>query len=264
MSTCMKALFFTSYMLFFITPTVFGQNWKLTWSDEFDYTGLPEDSKWDYMQGMAYNNESQYYTKGREQNARVENGHLVIEAIFEEYEGAKYTSARAITRGKKEFLYGRIEVKAKLPTGVGMWPAIWMLGSNRDQLSWPACGEIDIMENVGYDPDTIHANIHTKAYNHTIGTNKGSRIKVQSPYKDFHVYAVEWFKDHLDFYVDGQKYFSFENDGAGNNETWPFDKPQYLILNVAVGGDWGGKYGIDQSIFPQKMLVDYVRYYEAE
>jgi len=260
----MKTLFFTSYMLFFINVTSFGQDWKLTWSDEFDYAGLPDNSKWDYMEGMAFNNECQYYTKGREQNARVENGYLVIEAIFEEFEGAKYTSARVMTKEKKEFLYGRIEVKAKLPTGVGMWPAIWMLGSNRDELSWPACGEIDIMENVGYDPDTIHANIHTKAYNHTIGTNKGSRIKVQSPYKDFHVYAIEWFKDHLDFYVDGQKYFSFKNDGAGNNETWPFDTPQYLIINIAVGGDWGGKYGIDQSIFPQKMLVDYVRYYEAK
>ncbi|MCK5701486.1 MAG: glycoside hydrolase family 16 protein, partial [Cyclobacteriaceae bacterium] len=119
------------------------------------------------------------------------------------------------------------------------------------------------MENVGYDPDSIHGNVHTKAYNHIKGTNKGARIYVAAPYKDFHVYPVEWFEDHMDFFVDGQKYFSFDNEGKGN-DVWPYDKPHYVILNVAVGGSWGGKFGIDESIFPQKMLVDYVRYYEKK
>lgn len=237
------------------------QDWELTWSDEFDYNGLPDNNKWNYEEGKIRNNESQYYTQARFDNVRVEDGMLIIEAKSESFEGADHTSASIITKGKKDFLYGRVEVKAKLPTGVGMWPAIWMLGTNISTVGWPDCGEIDIMENVGYDPDTIHANVHTKAYNHAIGTNKGNRIKIDSPYKDFHVYAVEWFEDHMDFFVDGQKYFSFENERKTNAE-WPFDQPHYLIINIAVGGTWGGKYGIDDSIFPQKMLVDYVRYYQ--
>lgn len=259
----MRVLFFTCCLILFINGACFSQDWKLSWSEEFDYEGLPNNASWSYFDGMAYNNESQFYRTERLENSRVESGMLVLEALLENHEGAKYTSGRISTKGKKEFLYGRVEVKAKLPTGVGMWPAIWMLGSNIDKVPWPACGEIDIMENVGYDPDTIHGNVHTKAYNHTIGTNKGTGIKVTSPYKEFHIYAVEWFEDHIDFFVDDQKYFSFLNEHKTNDE-WPFDKPHYLILNIAVGGNWGGKYGIDQSIFPQQMLVDYVRYYELK
>lgn len=259
----MKNIIFLLSLLVFPSIHGFSQEWKLTWSDEFQYQGLPEQSKWDYEEGKVRNNESQYYTRARSENARVEDGMLVIVAKAEDYKGASHTSASVITRGKKAFLYGRIEVKAKLPTGVGMWPAIWMLGTNRTDIGWPACGEIDIMENVGFDPDTIHANIHTKAYNHVKKTNKGSRIKVKAPYEEFHIYAVEWFEDHMDFFVDDQKYFSFKNEQTGN-DAWPFDKPHYLILNIAVGGSWGGRNGIDESIIPQKMYVDYVRYYEME
>ena len=239
------------------------QEWELSWSDEFDKDGLANDEYWNYEVGKIRNKESQYYTKARKENARIEGDMLIIEAIAESYKGAKHSSASLITRGKKEFLYGRIEVRAKLPTGVGTWPAIWMLGSNFGDVKWPDCGEIDIMENVGFDPDTIHANIHTKTYNHAIGTNKGNKIFVNAPYKDFHVYAVEWFEDHLDFFIDDQKYFSFKNENKSSDE-WPFDKPHYLILNIAVGGTWGGRYGIDESIFPQQMLIDYVRYYELK
>lgn len=259
----MKKLFFALAISVFFFSNSFGQEWQLSWSEEFDYEGLPDEATWNYFEGMAYNNESQFYRSERLKNSRVENGMLILEAFAEKHEEAKYTSGRIMTKGKKEFLYGRIEVRAKLPTGVGIWPAIWMLGANIDKVPWPACGEIDIMENVGFDPDTIHGNIHSQAYNHTIGTNKGNRIKVSAPYKEFHVYAVEWFEDHMDFYVDDQKYFSFKNENKTSAE-WPFDKPHYLILNVAVGGMWGGKYGIDESIFPQQMLVDYVRYYEMD
>lgn len=259
----MKKLLFVLIISGFFFSNAIAQKWELSWSDEFEKDGLVSDANWNYEVGKIRNNESQYYAKARKENARVENGMLIIEAIAESYNGAKHSSASLITRGKKEFLYGRIEVRAKLPTGVGTWPAIWMLGTSFGDVKWPDCGEIDIMENVGYDPDTIHANIHTKAYNHTIGTNKGNKIKVLPPYKEFHVYAVEWFEDHMDFYVDDQKYFSFENEDKTSAE-WPFDKPHYLILNIAVGGSWGGKYGIDESIFPQQMLVDYVRYYELD
>ena len=236
--------------------------WRLVWSDEFDYEGLPNSSKWNYDVGYIANNEKQYYTRSRRENARVENGVLLIESRKEAYQGYGYTSARLITKGKTSWTYGRIEVRAKLPAGRGMWPAIWMLGTNIDQAGWPACGEIDIMENVGFDPHTIHANIHTKAYNHVLGTNKGARTNVPNPDADFHVYAVEWFADHMDFFVDSTKYFSFNNEGKGR-DTWPFDQPHFLILNAAVGGDWGGQQGIDDAIFPQLFHIDYVRIYQA-
>jgi len=235
--------------------------WQLTWSDEFDTNGLPDSTKWNYEEGMVRNHEAQNYVTGRMENTRIENGTLIIEARLESASDSSITSASMITKGKKDFLYGRIEVKAKLPSGRGTWPAIWMLGNNISDIGWPACGEIDIMENVGFDPDTIHANIHTKAYNHVIHTNKGNKIGLKAPDEDFHIYALEWFADSMNFFVDDQKYFSFLNEKTGN-DAWPFDKPHYLILNLAIGGDWGGQQGIDYSIFPQEMVVDYVRYYE--
>ena len=176
---------------------------------------------------------------------------------------AEYTSASLVTLGKQSFLYSRIEVRAKLPTGKGAWPAIWMLGTNMRQVGWPACGEIDIMENVGFDPNMIHANIHTQLYNHTRGTGKGNSIEVDKPYETFHIYAIEWFEDHIDFFVDDNKYFTFKNEGTGN-ATWPYDKEHYLILNLAIGGEWGAQHGIDDSIFPQKYYVDYVRAYKQK
>jgi beta-glucanase (GH16 family) len=238
--------------------------WKLLWEDNFDGTGLPDSKIWSYEVGYIRNKEAQYYTENRAENARIENGNLIIEARKDKWDGKEITSASITTYGKKSVLYGRIEVRAKLPTGVGTWPAIWMLGnSHREGTRWPACGEIDIMENVGYDPDVIHANIHTKAYNHVKGTNKGNKITIEKPYENFHVYAVEWFEDHMDFFVDDEMYFSFKNEKTGN-DVWPFDKPHYLILNLAIGGGWGGTKGIEDSIFPQKYFIDYVKVYSQE
>lgn len=235
--------------------------WKLVWSDEFDASGLPDPKKWSYEVGRVRNRESQLYTEARKENARVEDGSLVIEARREKREGAEYTSASLHTKGKGEWKYGRIEVRAKLPTGRGLWPAIWMLGTSFKEVGWPRCGEIDIMENVGFDPDTIHANIHTQAYNHVKKTGKGSKTTVARPHEEFHVYAVDWQEDRLDFYVDGKRYFTYENDKKGA-ASWPFDRPHYLILNTAVGGSWGGQKGIDDTVFPQRYVVDYVRIYE--
>jgi beta-glucanase (GH16 family) len=177
-------------------------------------------------------------------------------------EFAEYTSASLITLGKESWRYGRIEVRAKLPTGLGTWPAIWMLGTNIREVGWPTCGEIDIMENVGFDPNKIHGNIHTQEYNHVRGTNKGNNIEMEKPYDKFHVYAIEWFEDHIDFFIDDNKYFTFKNEGTGN-AVWPYDKEHYLILNLAIGGSWGGQKGIDDSIFPQKYYIDYVRVYKS-
>jgi beta-glucanase (GH16 family) len=237
------------------------KGWKLVWADEFNNEGLPDQSKWNYEVGFIRNREKQYYTKARLENARVENGTLIIESRKEKYEKGEYTSASLHTWHKAEWLYGRIEVRAKLPTGKGMWPAIWMLGTNRREVGWPTCGEIDIMENVGFDPDTIHANVHTRAYNHVKRTNKGSKIKAEKPYEQYHVYAIEWHEDRIDFFLDDEKYFTFENEGTGN-DVWPYDKPHYLILNAAIGGSWGGQKGIDDTIFPQKYYIDYVRVFK--
>lgn len=236
-------------------------DWQLVWHDEFNYQGLPDKSKWTYEQGMVRNNEAQYYTVDRLKNARVEQGNLIIQAHKEKYKNAEYSSASLTTKGIQDWTYGRIEVKAKVPTGTGTWAAIWMLGSNFPETPWPLCGEIDLMENVGFDPNVVHGNIHTEKFNHAMGTNKGNGIQLAQPYNEYHVYAVEWFEDRIDFYVDDNKHFTFENDGQ-DVESWPFDKPQYLILNLAIGGSWGGEHGIDDSIFPQKLEIDYVRVYQ--
>lgn len=271
----------------FCAPTGYADEspWKLVWSDEFNTDGLPDPKNWGYDEAFIANHELQYYTKS-ENNARVRNGALVIEArkekrknplyepgfeykkedlhtYYKAWEHTDYTSARLVTRNLAEWKYGRVEVRAKLPTGRGVWPAIWMLGHDHDKVSWPLVGEIDIMENVGFDPDVVHANIHTESYNHLKGTNKGGQINVDKPYEKYHVYAVEWNEKQMDFYVDDEKYFTFKNENTGE-KTWPFDKKYYLILNIAVGGFWGGQEGVDDSIFPQRMYVDYVRVYEKK
>ncbi len=235
------------------------KGWDLVWSEEFEYTGEPNSEFWDYEIGFVRNNELQYYTD-QPQNVRVEDGVCVITARLEGEDSI--TSASINTLGKHDFLYGRIEVRAKIPSALGTWPAIWMLGTNMGDLGWPACGEIDMMEHVGYDPDRIHANIHTKEYNHSIGTNKGNQIEVKNPWADFHIYSVEWFEDHMDLFMDDSLYFTFENDMTGNNDTWPFDKPHYLLLNLAYGGAWGGQQGVDTSLLPVQYEIDYVRYYQ--
>lgn len=254
-------------------------DWKLVWSDEFDKPGPPDPSKWAFESGFIRNNEQQLYTRDRAENARVENGMLVIEARKEHFknpafkpstnaaprrragrEFAEYTSASLTTRGKASWTYGRIEVRAKLPAGRGTWPAIWTLGNN-PRAGWPACGEIDIMEFVGFEPGVVHANIHTRKYNHVQKTGKGSQIKIPDASEAFHNYAVEWDAQHMDFFVDDHKYFTFRNEGTGV-DAWPYDKDQYLILNLAIGGAWGGAKGIDEAIFPQRYYVDYVRVFE--
>jgi len=187
--------------------------WSLVFADEFDAGGAPDPAKWGYQLGYIRNNEKQYYTS-RSENVRTEGGHLVIEGRKEAHQGYGYTSASINTRGRFELLHGRVEVRAKLPSGVGTWPAIWMLGTNISQVGWPTCGEIDIMENVGFDPLRIHASVHTAAYNHTIGTQKSANITIANPSEDFHVYAMEWYADRIDVFVDSQRYFTFRNEGT--------------------------------------------------
>lgn len=241
------------------------QGHQLVWSDEFEYTGLPDPSKWVFdTKGNDYawgNNEKQYYTENNLANAIVENGVLKIIARKELKEGKEYTSARLITKGKAEFKYGRIEVRAKLPAGRGAWPAIWMLGSNINTVGWPDCGEIDIMEHVGYEPDSVYGTIHTASFNHIKGTQKGGGTLIRDPYDEFHVYAIEWTPDKIDFLLDGKAFFQLKNEYLTDKE-WPFNQPFYLIMNIAIGGNWGGRKGIDNTIFPVEMVVDWVRVYQ--
>ncbi|HET6568203.1 MAG TPA: glycoside hydrolase family 16 protein [Rhodothermales bacterium] len=245
------------------------QDWEIVWSDEFDYTGVPDSSKWGYdVGGHGWGNqELEYYTEARPENARVEDGHLVIEARRDNWNGHEYTSARLVTKGKGDWTYGRFEARARLPAGLGTWPAIWMLASKQSygEGYWPDNGEIDIMEEVGFDPNVIHGSIHTAAYNHVIGTQKTATINVPTSQADFHVYAAEWTPEEIKISVDDSLYFTFKNerlsDPQAGYEQWPFDKPFHLLLNVAVGGSWGGQEGVDPNIWPQRMLVDYVRVY---
>lgn len=237
---------------------------EMIWNDEFDYTGLPDSTKWVYdTEGNAWgwgNDEAQYYTRQRKENAWVENGLLYITARHENYEDHNFTSARLVTRSKGDWLYGRVEVRAKLPTGRGTWPAIWMLSTDWEYGGWPESGEIDIMENVGYNPDSVFAAVHTLTYNHKKGTQKSKGMALPDCDEEFHVYATEWDLNEINTYVDDNHIFSFSNEGSGYKE-WPFDKRFHLLLNIAVGGTWGGAQGIDTTIFPQSLVVDWVRVY---
>lgn len=241
--------------------------YQLVWSDEFNYSGLPDKNKWDYdTQGNASgwgNNEAQYYTSGQLKNSEIKDGFLHITAIKEDIEGKKYSSARLVTRTKGDWLYGRVEVRAKLPDGRGTWPAIWMLPTDWAYGNWPASGEIDIMETVGYDPNVILATAHTQAYNHVLGTQKSGKTTISDCYTEFHNYILEWETNEYRVYVDDKLIFTFSNEGKGFT-VWPFDKRFHLLLNLAIGGNWGGQKGIDDSIFPRSMVVDYVRVYQKK
>lgn len=238
--------------------------WQLVWSDEFETDGLPDARWWSYEEGYVRNNELQYYTRERQENARVEGGNLVLEARKDNWQGNAYTSASLTTRETANWTYGRFEVRAQVPAGRGTWPAIWMLGTNIGEVGWPDCGEIDIMEYVGYQPNTIHGTVHTKAYNHIQNTGRGAQVAIGTAEEAMHVYSVEWDENEIRFYVDGNQYHSFAKEAVGGDATWPFYRPQYLILNYAVGGAWGGSQGVDGSIFPSQYKVDYVRVYQRK
>ncbi|MDQ7817214.1 MAG: glycoside hydrolase family 16 protein [Melioribacteraceae bacterium] len=239
--------------------------WTLIWSDEFNKDGLPDANKWGYDVGDHGwgNQELQYYSAYRSENARVEKGKLLIEARRDFYNGKEYTSARLVTKGKGDWIYGRLEIRAKLPAGRGTWPAIWMLPSvwSLGNKGWPDNGEIDIMEHVGYNQNVVHASIHCNKYVHTNGTQKTATINISDATSNFHNYIVEWDENQIKAYVDDKLYFTFVNEGKGW-EYWPFYKSFHLILNIAVGGTWGGAKGVDISTFPQRMEVEYIRVYK--
>jgi beta-glucanase (GH16 family) len=244
--------------------------WKLVWSDEFDdvnANGLPDPAKWGYDTARNkagwFNDEQQYYADARRLNSRVRDGRLIIEARKErltdapDYGGQPYTSARLTTRGKQAWTYGFFETRAKLPCGRGTWPAIWMLGVAG---AWPQLGEIDIMEHVGRKQGEVLGTVHTGAYNHVINTQKGGAVQVPDVCNAFHNYQLTWTADRIDIGVDGKVFFTFANPKNGNKAQWPFSEPQYLLLNLAMGGQLGGP--VDDAILPVRMEVDYVRVYQ--
>jgi beta-glucanase (GH16 family) len=231
--------------------------YRLVWADEFSVDGLPDPARWTYdterNQLGWYNHELQYYAQARPENSRVSGGSLIITARKEDLSGAglrdwggqHYSSARLITSGKAQWTYGFIEIRAKLPCGRGSWPALWTL-SAPPQRAWPDDGELDVMEHVGFEPGVIHATAHTLAYNHT-RRNARSAIKlVADACTAFHKYQLTWTTHRIKLGVDDHDYYQYSNDGSGNAE-WPFDSPQFLLLNIAVGGDWGGRMGVDDA-----------------
>ena len=258
--------------------------WKLVWGDEFDYKGLPDAKKWGYEEGFVRNQEMQFYMKACLKNSRVEDGRLIIEGHKERMPNPKvgkgwadwqkqrkfidYTAASLVTQDTFSFTYGRVEVRAKMPRGKGMWPAIWTLGTNKTKVGWPRCGEIDIMEYVGKQPHTLHGTTHFgdpnkegkgRAVHKSAG--KGT-IRIQNPWDDFHVYALEWDEKQIRWFVDGKQFTQLKTDVAGKGADNPFRKPHFLLINLAIGGSWGGP--IDDSVLPQKYEIDYVRIFEAE
>ncbi|MFM2392521.1 MAG: hypothetical protein RLZZ546_498 [Bacteroidota bacterium] len=243
-------------------------SYSLVWSDEFIENGMVDSNKWGYDVGDGCpdncgwgNNEAQYYTLADMNNCRVSNGLLIIEAHKKDQGNKHYTSTKLISKNKGDWKYGKIEVKAKLPKGKGVWPAIWMLPTNWEYGGWPNSGEIDIMEHVGYEADSVYGSIHSESFNHIIGTQATKGLFCKTLNTDFHLYGIEWDENKIQFFFDNKPYLLFKNDRKGY-KSWPFDKSFYLILNIAVGGNWGGKMGIDENIWPQRMEIDYVRVYK--
>lgn len=240
-----------------------------SFADEFEGSAV-DRAKWRYDTTRNavgwHNNERQYYSRARPRNARVAAGALVIEAHretlsrerYSDWGKQPYTSARLVTR--EPLGYGFYEVRAKLPCGRGIWPAIWMLAPDG---RWPENGEIDVMEMVGWDPHIIHATLHSGSFNHRLGTQRGARRRVPTSCTAFHRYQLDWTPQAITIGMDDRAHFRVLNDRPGDKGAWPFDRPYDLILNVAVGGDWGGQKGIDEAAFPQAMTVDYVRHWKA-
>jgi len=270
----MKGKFFFALFFFIFSHSLYAQEFKkLIWSDEFNYEGLPDNSKWGYEKGYVRNGEKQFYNVSNLENSRVKNGNLIIEArkdagndsgLWKELFEAKkqsYTSASLTTRNLNSWTHARIEVRAKLPKGVGVWPAIWLLGADKGGKGWPAKGEIDLMEYVGYKKNKVHVALHTTKRNHQNKKGINKEFKLDNLLTDYHTYAVEKHPNIIKFYMDDKLVFSYEKEGD-SADYWPFDEPMYLIINLAIGGSWGGKHGIDDAIFPQQFLIDYVRVYQ--
>lgn len=245
-------------LLLLVSSFCFAQSkngYALVWEDNFNGTSL-DTTCWSHETAEPgwVNNELQRYTND---NIEFADGNLKIIA---KKENTEITSARLITKSKKTFTYGIFEISAKIPQGKGTWPALWMLGQNIDEVSWPACGELDIMEHVGKNPRFIHSTVHNKSgYGATPYTGI---LEIQDPFNEYHIYGMEWTNEFVAFFIDGKLVYRYQPE-VKNDDNWPFDKPCFLIFNVAIGGNWGGP-DVDEKIFPATMTVDWVKVYQKK
>ncbi|HEV2469126.1 MAG TPA: glycoside hydrolase family 16 protein [Candidatus Sulfotelmatobacter sp.] len=269
--SCFAVMLVTSICALAQTPTATPAGWKLVWSDEFNGPdgSAVDSSKWvsEVGGGGWGNQELEYYT-ARPQNAYLQGGNLVIKVLQEKYTGAdgvtrNYTSARLKTQGKLSQKYGRFEARIKIPRGQGIWPAFWMLGDDIEEVQWPTCGEIDIMENIGKEPSMVHGTIHGPGYSGDKGIGSSYALPTDQRFADaFHIYAAEWEPEAIRFYVDDHLYATRTPSELPKGAKWVYDHPFFILLNVAVGGPWPGSPDAT-SVFPQTMLVDYVRVYRS-
>ena len=242
--------------------TVATSFFSLLMEDTFDIDGAPDSTVWKYDIGTGQNgwgnNELQYYTD-RSENVKVQDGMLQITALQENFQGSDYTSARILTQDKFEQQYGRFEARIKLPIGQGLWPAFWMLGSNFDQVSWPQCGEIDIMENRGNEPTLVSGTVHGPGYSAGESISKSYTLTNDRYDTGFHIFGIEWGPEYINYYIDDVLYNQITPEDVTGE--WVFDHPFFIIINLAIGGDYVGA-PTAETVFPQSMLVDYVRVYK--
>lgn len=239
------------------------QNWQLVWEDEFSGPSgqSPDPSRWKYDIGTDWGNQQLEFDTDRPENVSLDgNGHLAIIARRENFSGSAFTSARITTQGTFDQTYGRFEARIKMPWGPGIWPAFWMLGSNIETVGWPQCGEIDIMEYRGQEPNIIHGSVHGPGYSGGQAITKSYGFSQDRFDTDFHLFAIEWGESYINYYVDDALYFRVEPEDVPGE--WVYDQPFYILLNLAVGGNYVG-FPTSQTPFPQTMLVDYVRVYKA-
>ncbi len=253
------------FSLLFIPACVSAQKYVQVWGDEFDTPGLPDGTKWRYEIGKIRNNDLQYYTSHREENARIEDSVLIIEARKEQFEDAEYTSASLISQGIGDFRYGKIEISAKVPTGMGTAPSLWMLPTYNEYGRWPKSGEIDIMEYIGVEPQNLHYKLHfegTDGSGHQ-SSESGAIDDIINPFDQFIKFTLVWTPEKIEWFANDIKYHEYQKP-ADDYRVWPFDKEFYLIMNLAYGGDWGGYDGVDDSTLPHQFLIDYVRVYQLQ
>lgn len=258
----MKKLILSIFILCFAIQA-FPQKYVKVWSDEFNKPGLPDSTKWDYEVGKIRNAELQYYTYKRSENARIQDTVLIIEARKEPFQGASYTSASLVSRYKGDWLYGKFEIRAKVPTGKGTWPAIWMMPTDSEYGGWPKSGEMDIMEYVGMNANNLYYTAHFEGTNGSGHQSSGTQTTYNQPYTKFITFTFVWSPTKLEWYADGVKKYTY-NKPAGDYRVWPFDKMFYMILNLAYGGTWGAQQGIDDTKLPHKFYIDYVRVYQLQ
>jgi len=252
-------------ILFLLSEFISAQKYVQVWGDEFNTPGLPDSTKWGYEVGKIRNTELQYYTSKRLENARIEDSVLIIEARKEKYSGVDYTSASIISKGIGDWKYGKIEISAKVPTGKGTWPALWMMPTYSEYGGWPRSGEIDIMEYIGVEPQKLHYTCHFEGTDGTGHQSSGTGSTfITNPYNQFIKYTLVWTPEKIERYANDRIFHEYRKQPTFNNRRWPFDKEFYLILNLAFGGNWGGYAGVDDTKLPHKFLIDYVRVYQLQ